>query len=86
MKNLIAELLIKLAAKEEESKELVAQVEALEIILTAMLRKMEPEQLQSLTANIEQAMSTASQHASASPEDTSLLSNYVNKLLIHPRQ
>ncbi|EKH3101089.1 TPA: anti-adapter protein IraP, partial [Salmonella enterica] len=28
MKNLIAELLLKLAQKEEESKELVAQVEA----------------------------------------------------------
>ena len=31
MKNLIAELLVKLAQKEEESKELVAQVEALEM-------------------------------------------------------
>ena len=40
MKNLIAELLLKLAQKEEESKELVAQVEALEIIVTAMLRNM----------------------------------------------
>ena len=35
MKNLIAELLVKLAQKEEESKELVAQVEALEIVVTA---------------------------------------------------
>lgn len=40
MKNLIAELLFKLAQKEEESKELCAQVEALEIIVTAMLRNM----------------------------------------------
>ncbi|MDU3301326.1 MAG: sigma-S stabilization anti-adapter protein IraP [Enterobacter ludwigii] len=32
MKNLIAELLVKLAQKEEESKELVAQVEALESV------------------------------------------------------
>ncbi|MDI5334899.1 hypothetical protein MJN91_20235, partial [Salmonella enterica subsp. enterica serovar Cerro] len=31
---------LKLAQKEEESKELVAQVEALEIIVTAMLRNM----------------------------------------------
>ena len=38
MKNLIAELLVKLAEKEEESKELVAQVEALEIVVTALLR------------------------------------------------
>lgn len=40
MKNLIAELLVKLAQKEEESKELVAQVEALEIVVTALLRQM----------------------------------------------
>ena len=39
MKNLIAELLVKLAQKEEESKELVAQVEALEIVVTALLRQ-----------------------------------------------
>ena len=45
MKNLIAELLVKLAQKEEESKELVAQVEALEIVVTALLRQMaKPEQ------------------------------------------
>lgn len=43
MKNLIAELLFKLAQKEEESKELCAQVEALEIIVWqcfAIWRKM----------------------------------------------
>lgn len=41
MKNLIAELLITLADKEQESKELVAQVEALVIVVTAMLSHME---------------------------------------------
>lgn len=41
MKNLIAELLFKLAQKEEESKELCAQVEALEIMQCfAIWRKM----------------------------------------------
>lgn len=40
MKNLIAELLVKLAQKEEESKELVARAEALEIVVTALLRQM----------------------------------------------
>lgn len=86
MKNLIAELLLKLAEKEEESKELVAQVEALEIVLTALLRRMEPEQLHSLTGSIELAMQKAADSAPASPQDTSLLKNYVQKLLVHPRQ
>ncbi len=35
MKNLIAELLVNLAQKEEEAKELTVQVEALEIVVTA---------------------------------------------------
>ena len=34
MKNLIAELLVNLAQKEEEAKELTVQVEALEIVVT----------------------------------------------------
>lgn len=40
MKNLIAELLLKLAQKEEESKELCAQIEALGITATVMFRNM----------------------------------------------
>ncbi|WP_312080956.1 anti-adapter protein IraP [Pantoea septica] len=87
MKNLIAELLVKLAAKEEESKELVAQVEALEIIVTAMLRKLEPEQQHAIAASIEHAMhnADADADADASNEDALLLRNYLDKLLNHPR-
>ena len=83
MKNLIAELLVKLAAKEEESKELVAQVEALEIIVTAMLRRMDPEQQHAIAAGIDNAMHTA--NVDASNEDALLLRNYLDKLLNHPR-
>ncbi|RPE03521.1 anti-adapter protein IraP [Candidatus Pantoea deserta] len=83
MKNLIAELLVKLAAKEEESKELVAQVEALEIIVTAILRKLEPEQQQSIAAGIDDAMHNAS--ADTQSEDAQLLRNYLDKMLNHPR-
>ncbi len=53
MKNLIAELLLKLAQKEEESKELVAQVEALEIIVTAMLRNMAQNEQEMLIRQVE---------------------------------
>jgi hypothetical protein len=52
MKNLIAELLVKLAQKEEESKELVAQVEALEIVVTA-LRQMAQSDQQALIDSVE---------------------------------
>ena len=38
MKNLIAELLVKLAQKEEEAKELTVQVEALEIVVIQAVR------------------------------------------------
>ncbi len=83
MKNLIAELLLKLAEKEEESKELVVQVEALEIVLTAMLRKLEPEQFNDIAAAIEKAMPPLA--PAAETTDTTLLRNYVEKLLKHPR-
>ncbi len=39
-RNLIAELLLKLAQKKKSQKELVAQVEALRLSSTAMLRNM----------------------------------------------
>ena len=56
MKNLIAELLVKLAQKEEESKELVAQVEALEIVVTALLRQMAKTDQQALIESVEGAL------------------------------
>ncbi|MBP2170078.1 hypothetical protein J2125_003270 [Erwinia toletana] len=85
MKNLIAELLLKLAAKEEEAKELTAQVEALEIVVTAMLRKMEEAQRLELNAGIEVAMRKAAEDAATDPQDTSLLQGYIRRLLTYPR-
>ncbi|HHP7601267.1 anti-adapter protein IraP [Escherichia coli] len=82
MKNLIAELLFKLAQKEEESKELCAQVEALEIIVTAMLRNMAQNDQQRLIDQVEGAL----YEASIPDDDTELLRDYVKKLLKHPRQ
>lgn len=87
MKNLIAELLIRLAEKEEESKELVAQVEALEIVVTALLRKLDSDQLQAMNTSISDAMRTAS--TSMAPDltkDAPLLESYIQRLLNHPRQ
>ena len=85
MKNLIAELLVKLAQKEEESKELVAQVEALEIVVTAMLRQMTQPQQQALIDNVESALDKARPDSLVPAEDAEMLQQSVKKLLRHPR-
>lgn len=85
MKNLIAELLVKLAEKEEESKELVAQVEALEIVVTALLRQMAQPEQQALIQSIEGAMDDVHPGNDVSDHDTELLQQYIKKLLRHPR-
>ncbi|WP_455816901.1 anti-adapter protein IraP [Pseudomonas cerasi] len=87
MKNLIAELLVRLAEKEEESQGLVAQVEALEIVVTALLRKLDVEQLHQITASVSEAIHTAS--TAMAPDytnDASLLESYIQRLLYHPGQ
>jgi hypothetical protein len=85
MKNLIAELLVKLAEKEEESKELTAQVEALEIVMTALLRHMEKNQFQALVTDVESALDQADPRPYVSERDTEILRQYLKKLLRHPR-
>lgn len=85
MKNLIAELLVTLADKEQESKALVAQVEALEIVVTALLRRMDPIEQQAIIDSIDGAMDGAQVKSEVSVEDTELLQQYLKKLLKHPR-
>jgi len=83
MKNLIAELLVKLAEKEATAKEQMAQIEALEIVVTALVRKLEPQQHLAITTSIETAIDNV---ADADDNDARLLRNYIEKLLRHPRQ
>ncbi len=85
MKNLIAELLVKLAQKEEESKELVAQVEALEIVVTALLRQMAKTDQQALIESVEGALESVRPGSQVPVEDAEMLHQYVKKLLRHPR-
>jgi hypothetical protein len=85
VKNLIAELLLKLAQKEEESKELVAQVEALEIEVTALLRQMAKSEQQALIDSVEGALDEVRPDKQVSVEDSEMLQQYVKKLLRHPR-
>lgn len=56
MKNLVTELLLKLAQKEEESQNLAAQVEMLEQVITEMLRNMAWSDRQILLRQIEGAL------------------------------
>ncbi|EMM7211698.1 TPA: anti-adapter protein IraP [Klebsiella pneumoniae] len=81
MKNLIAELLVKLAQKEEEAKELTVQVEALEIVVTALLRHMEHDAQQALIQDIDQVTPCPP----VNDHDAMLLQQYLKKLLRHPR-
>ncbi len=85
MKNLIAELLVNLAQKEEEAKELTVQVEALEIVVTALLRRMAEDAQQRLIQDIETAMEQVKPGPLVDDRDTQLLQQYIKKLLRHPR-
>ena len=85
MKNLIAELLVNLAQKEEEAKELTVQVEALEIVVTALLRHMVEDAEQRLIQDIETAMEQVKPGPLVDDRDTQLLQQYIKKLLRHPR-
>ena len=85
MKNLIAELLVKLAQKEEESKDLVAQVEALELVVTALLRQMAQNEQQALIKSVEGALEAARPDSQVPVQDSEMLQQYVKKLLRHPR-
>jgi tRNA pseudouridine-54 N-methylase len=85
VKNLIAELLVNLAQKEEETKELTVQVEALEVVVTALLRHMEQDARQALINDIEQAIEQASPGPLVDERDAQRLQQYIKKLLRHPR-
>ena len=85
MKNLIAELLVNLAQKEEEAKELTVQVEALEIVVTALLRHMAEDAQQRLIQDIETDMEQVKPGPLVDDRDTQLLQQYIKKLLRHPR-
>lgn len=79
MKNLIAELLLRLAQKEEESKALTAQVEALEVVITALLRQMPQMQQRDLFDRIGIVFDHASPEAQIFLRDNDVLRQYLNK-------
>jgi hypothetical protein len=79
MKNLIAELLLRLAQKEEESKALTAQVEALEVVITALMRQMPQTQQRDLFDRIGIVFDHTSPEAQVFLRDNDVLRQYLNK-------
>ncbi|XNM55764.1 anti-adapter protein IraP [Escherichia coli] len=80
MKNLIAELLFKLAQKEEESKELCAQVEALDHRHGNASQYAQNDQ-QRLIDQVEGALYEVKPDASIPDDDTELLRDYVKEVI-----
>jgi len=81
MKNFIAELLIKLAEKEEESKELIVQVKAQELLLTALLQSLNESQRQNVVAQVEILLESASHHEKEPLNDNKSLHQVLRSLL-----
>jgi len=84
MRNLISELLTRLAEKEEESKEFVAQIEALEIVVTAILHRMGHQDQQAITSSIEDSLANVRPSDTVTSYDTDLLKKYLIRLLNRP--
>ncbi|HKM98348.1 MAG TPA: anti-adapter protein IraP [Buttiauxella sp.] len=84
MRNLTFELLTRLAKKEEESKELVAQTQALEIVVTAIFHRMERSEQQAIKSRVEDALSNVRPSDTITLHDTELLRQYLTKFLSSP--
>lgn len=78
MKNLIVELLLRLAQKEEESKVLTAQVEALEVVMTALMRQLPQTQQRDLFDRIDMVFDHTSPEAQVFLRDNDVLRQYLN--------
>lgn len=82
MKNFIAELLIKLAEKEEETKELAVQVKALEIIVTGLLQNIDQDQKVKLISCVESSLEALSQCPPNESDDRYELNKNLARLLL----
>ncbi|EPJ5821421.1 sigma-S stabilization anti-adapter protein IraP [Pluralibacter gergoviae] len=81
MKNLIAQLLITLAEKEEESKKLTIRVEALEIVLTTLLRQMKQARRLTVTTEVESTLTDLMHGPLVNDGDRKLLYWHIEKIL-----
>ncbi|HDS1152614.1 TPA: anti-adapter protein IraP [Pluralibacter gergoviae] len=84
MKNLIAQLLITLAEKEEESKKLTIRVEALEIVLTTLLRQMKQARRLTVTTEVESTLTDLMHGPLVNDGDRELLHWHIERILHSP--
>ena len=77
MKNLIAELLVKLAEKDEASNEQTARLYALELVVSALLCRMNSADLNALVSGVEEDIA----RSTFKTEHPELLQQHVQRLL-----
>ncbi len=77
MKNLIAELLVKLAEKDEASNEQTARIYALELVVSSLLCRMNSAERNSLVSGVEEDIV----RATFKTENPELLQQHVQRLL-----
>jgi len=82
MKNFIAELLIKLAEKEEETKELAVQIKSLEIIVTGLLQNLDKEQKLMFISSVEASLASLSQGTAIDGYDSGEINKNLARLLL----
>lgn len=81
MKNLIAELLVKLAEKEVESEEQAARLHALEIVVTSLINRMNSSELNDLTCGIKDDIARVMFKSDNVAQNPELLQLHVQRLL-----
>lgn len=77
MKNLIAELLVKLAEKDEASNEQIARIHALELVVSSLLCRMNSAERNSLVSGVEEDIASVT----VEMENPELLQQHVQRLL-----
>lgn len=85
MKNFIAELLIKLAEKEEETKELAVQVKTLEIVVTGLLQNLDQDQRLKFISSVESSLESLPHGVAAGECDSCELNKNLARLLLNQR-
>lgn len=85
MKNFIAELLVKLAEKEDEANALRIQVDALEIVVTTLLQHMKQEGAAALDSDITATLNKLEPSQQTADHNSELLYNHVKRLFLSPK-
>ncbi len=82
MKNFIAELLVRLAEKEDEANALRIQVDALEVVVTTLLQHMKQESPQSLEGDITATLNKLEPAEHDADHNNELLYHHVKRLFL----